>query len=231
MAGGTYIGKGRFLQKFRLPSQPLNFPKTLRWCGRSEISLAYVYICMTAYLPAGDLPITPLCFRTYYSYRTGLLKPPPLPLPDLLVDPARGKRSERITEVRLWGTKDTEGPRITLGCMLTAGENKIELGMQSVGLFLHNQQASSHQNIFMIVASLIRLIPQHYCGGDQLKYQRPGIFGGRFFICKSVLVQPRRIAEGIVLIFDEESLCRRQHMLVQSYFSFLRGLFICKYRV
>lgn len=70
--------------------------------------------------------------------------------------------------------------------MLTAGEKKIELGMQSVGFFLHSQQASSHKNILMIVASLIRLIPQHFCGGDQLKYQRPGIFGGRFFICKAL---------------------------------------------
>lgn len=42
--------------------------------------------------------------------------------------------------------------------MLTAGEKKIGLGMQSVGFCLHSQQASSHKNILMIVASLIQLI-------------------------------------------------------------------------
>lgn len=200
----------RFLQKVRLPSQPLNSLKTSRWCERSKSWWAYRYDSLfTTMYPyiAEDLPIIPPPASAYSSYRTDLVTPPATSLPGLIADSARGERSERITDVRsacetvAWRTKDTEGPRMNFCCMLTAGEKKTELGIQSMGLFLHSQQVFFPQKKILWSWHLSSDSSRNtivVCG-DQVKYQRPGIFGGRFLFWKSVLVQPGRIAEGVVL--------------------------------
>lgn len=115
---------------------------------------------------------------------------------------------------------------------------KIEQGMQIVGLFLHSQQASSYKKFLMIVASFIRLIPQPYIGMLTCSYVDTNsntntmvFLEGGFSFANRCLSTHDALRRVIFLIFDVESLCPRQYMLVQCYLSFSRGLFINKYRV
>lgn len=108
---------------------------------------------------------------------------------------------------------------------------KIEQGMQIVGLFLHSQQASSNKSFLMIVASFIRLIPQPYIGTLTCSFVDTNsntntivLLEGDFSFPNWCLSTRDALRRVFFLIFDAESPCPRQYMLVQCYLSFSRGV-------